>query len=277
MRVAAKPKVQGSAHKALEVLRQFIGNERDLGVTELCRLTSLDKTSVFRSLKALELYRLVEQDRVSRRYRLSFGVLELAGAKFRQTPLTMLSQPHLARLSQATGETVQMSVLDGHQVLYISVVESAQPIRVAVGVGTHGPLYCTAAGKLLLAFAPAAVRNAVLEAPLQRFTVRTLTDAVQLGKELDTIRERGWAVDNEGFAKHVRVAAAPVRDSAGGVVAAVAVGGPTPRVTTARLRELAQKAVDAAAGISRDLGSSNGSAASTKRRDSLGSPIRTTT
>lgn len=244
---------QGSGYKTLAVLRQFAHDTLELGVTEISHATGMDKTSVFRALKALERYRFIEQNRETKKYRLGFAVVELAGAKLRQMPLASIAHPHLARLSQETGETVQMSVMDVLRVLYISVVESAQPIRVALGVGSHGPIHCTAAGKVLLAYSSKEDQEQVLSGRLRRYTPRTVIDPAELRRELSAIRDRGWSTDDEGFVQHLRVAAAPIRDGAGRVIAAVGVGGPTIRVTRRRLETLVGLVVNAAASISKDL------------------------
>ncbi len=243
----------GSGYKTLAVLRQFARETPELGVTELSQLTGMDKTSVFRALKALERYRFVEQDHTTKKYRLGYAVVELAGMKLRQMPLASIAQPHLAKLSQETGETVQMSILDELRVLYISVVESPQPIRVALGVGSHGPLHCTAAGKIFLAYAAKAEQNKVFSRPLRRFSPRTIVDPAKLRKELAEIRDRGWSTDDEGFVEHLRVAGAPIRDGSNRVIAAVAVGGPTIRVSRRHLETFVTLVVKAAAAISEDL------------------------
>ena len=244
---------QGSGYKTLAVLRLFARDASELGVTDISQLMGMDKASVFRALKALERYRFVEQDRATRKYRLGFAVVELAGSKLRQTPLASIAQPHLARLSQLTGETVQLSVMDELRVLYIGVVESPQPIRVALGVGSYRPPYCTAAGKVLLAYAAKAEQDQVLSRPLKKFTSRTVVEPAKLRKELARIRERGWSTDDEGFVEHLRVAGAPIRDATGRVIAAVAVGGPTIRVSRKQLERFVKLVTATAAEISADL------------------------
>jgi len=241
--------------KAMVVLRQFAGNARTLGVSDLSRTTGMDKASVHRLMKALARHHFVEQDPVTRRYELGLLAVELAGAKLRQMPLAEVAQPHLARLSQDTGETVQMSVLHDLRVLYIAIVESPQPIRVAAGVGAFGPLHCTAAGKVLLAFQPKSVREDVLKRSLRRYTPNTLTDAAKLRRELDQVARDGRAIDDGGFVEHLRVAAAPIRGRSGEVIAAVAVGGPSIRVTRRQLSKFASLVVATAAAISRDVAS----------------------
>jgi len=252
--VDSQNKVQGSAYKALAVLLSFISEKNDLGVTEICRETGLDKTSVARALKALSQYALVQRDDFSRRYQLSYGVLQLAGSKIRQMPLTTVAQPQLLELAQLTGETVQLSVVFDKTIIYIGVIESAQPIRVASSVGARAPLHCTAAGKVLLANSQKSFVDEILSSPLIRCTSKTSTDRITLELELAQIRSSGWATDVEGFAEHVAVAAAPVRDNRGNVIAALAIGGPTARITKHRLNELAQMVVQFAHRISRNLG-----------------------
>ena len=249
----AKTLPQGSGYKTLAVLRQFARDTTELGVTDISQLTGMDKTSVFRALKALERYRFVEQDHATRKYRLGFAVVELAGAKLKQMPLASIAQPHLARLSQELGETVQMSVMDDFRALYISVVESPQPIRVALGVGSYGPLHCTAAGKILLAYATKAEQDEVFSRPLKKFATHTIVEPAKLRRELSEIRHRGWSTDDEGFVEYLRVAGAPIRDATGRVIAAVAVGGPTIRVSRQRLKTFVISVVKTASAISRDL------------------------
>jgi DNA-binding IclR family transcriptional regulator len=249
----AKASPHGSGQKLLALLQQFAREDADLGVTELSQLTGMDKTSIFRALKTLELYRFVEQDSATRKYRLGFAVVELASAKLKQMPLAVVAQPHLARLSRETGETVQMSVTDHLRVLYIAVVESPQPIRVAMTVGSYGPMYCTAAGKVFLANASPADQEEVLCQPLKKFTSRTVVDPTKLRKELLDVRTRGWSTDDEGFMEHLRVAAAPIRDMTGRVIAALAVGGPTVRVSRRRLNSLIPPLLETAAEISKEL------------------------
>ena len=259
---------------ALLILKQFTRAAPERGVTELARALDLDKASVHRQLKALEQEGFVEQG-ADRRYRRGFAAVRLASVRLGQTTLVALAKPHMLALSRATGETVQLSTLDPEGVLYLDIVESAQPIRVASRVGEVGPVHCTAAGKVLLAHRTEAEREAVLTRPLPPLTHKTVTDPARLRRELALVRARGHAVDNEGFIAFLRVAAAPIRDASGAVVAALAVGGPSLRVTPAALRGFVRQVMSAAEAISRDLGYGGSlsapAPAGTAARDSSGS------
>jgi DNA-binding IclR family transcriptional regulator len=239
---------------ALLILRQFTHERPMLGVSEIARALGIDKAGVHRYLRTLAEHGFVRQDRDTRRYTLDVGLVELAGVQLGTTSLVDVARPHLTRLSQQTGETVQMSILRDRGVFYVHVVESAQPIRVASRLGEYGPMHCTAAGKLLLAFQPEEVREALLARPLAAFTRRTVTDRRLLRDELAAIRRRGFAIDDEGFVPHLRVVAAAVRDRTGNVTAAVAVGGPSPRVAKARVGSLVENLLEATARISQALG-----------------------
>lgn len=238
---------------ALAILKQFTHAAPERGVTELSRALGLDKASVHRQLRALEAEGFVERG-ADRRYRLGFAAVRLASVRLAQSTLVDLAKPHMLDLWRSTGETVQLSTLDGDGALYLDILESAQPIRVASRVGDAGPLHCTAAGKVLLAHMDEARREAVLAGPLAAPTPKTVIDPARLRRELAAVRARGHAVDNEGFLAFLRVVAAPVRDASGAVIAALAVGGPSIRATPAVLRSFVEPLTAAAERLSRDLG-----------------------
>lgn len=239
--------------KALDVLFCLAREPRDIGITELCGLCSLDKATVFRSLKALQSRGLVEQNPENRKYRLGLATISLAGQKLRRLSVVTTAQPYLAQLSQATHETVQLSARSGNQVLYLAVVESAQPIRVASDVGSLASLHCTAAGKVFLAFAEPDIDGLMLQLPLERHTDKTITDIDRLKANLEQVRRRGWSLDDEELSTHLRVVAAPIRDMNGQVLAALALGGPTMRITKDRIETMAEEVVATARSISMAL------------------------
>lgn len=243
-----------SVRNALLILRQFTHDRSEHGVTALSRALDMDKGSVHRHLRELEAMRFIERDPETRHYRLGLAVVELAGVRLSQMRFVDVAKPHLAWLWRETGETVQLSILEGESVFYLAILESPQPIRVASRVGERTPLHATAAGKVLLAHLSDERREQILAGPLRSLTPRTVTDPKQLRAELRILRQRGYAIDEEGFIPHLRAAAAPVRDSSGEVVAAVAVGGPSMRVTRRRLETISAALREAALRISRGLG-----------------------
>lgn len=239
--------------KALDILFCVAQARRDVGITEVSKLCNSDKATVFRAFKALERRNLIEQNPETKRYRLGFGTISLAGHKLRGLSVVAQAQPFLTKLSQETQETVQLSVRSGNNVLYLSVVESAHPIRVASDVGTFRPLHCTAAGKIFLAYDEPDIAKFALTASLEKHTDNTLTSIDALRRDLDLVRERGWSLDDEELVSHLRVVAAPIRDLSGKVIAAVACGGPTLRVTPEKIEALASAVTATAQKISNSL------------------------
>ena len=138
----------------------------------------------------------------------------------------------LASLAEAVGETVNLTMLDGSEVVYLDRVEAAWPLRMTLAPGSRVPLHCTASGKLLLATQPAARRRRLIGAlDLARFTDRTLTDARALDAELARIRRRGYATDNEEYLAGLVCVAVPVVLASRRTAACVAVHAPVARMS----------------------------------------------
>jgi DNA-binding IclR family transcriptional regulator len=141
----------------------------------------------------------------------------------------------LSRLVEELGETCNITVLDGSQVLYLDRVESPWPLRVHLQSGSRVPLTCTASGKLFLARLPKLRRDRLLaQMRFERHTDRTLVDRADLEQELERIRRSGYAVDNEEFLAGLLCVAVPVIDARGRAIAAVAVQAPVARLPRER-------------------------------------------
>lgn len=138
----------------------------------------------------------------------------------------------LATLVDRVGETCNLTVLSGDEVLYLDRVESHWPLRLHLEPGSRVPLHCTASGKLLLAHAPASRRRRLLDTlDLKAMTPNTFTSADSLSGELDAIRERGHSIDAEEFLLGMNAIAVPVKDSKGRAVAAIACHAPAARMS----------------------------------------------
>ncbi|MBA3253121.1 MAG: IclR family transcriptional regulator [Burkholderiaceae bacterium] len=137
----------------------------------------------------------------------------------------------LRRLASELSETCNITALNGSQALYIDRVECMSPLRAQLHPGSRVPLYCTASGKLFLAYMSKQRRERLLEKlNIERFTERTHADRHTLQEELQRIRRRGYAVDNEEYVAGLRCVAVPVLDSSRKTIAAVAVQAPAVRL-----------------------------------------------
>lgn len=163
------------------------------------------------------------------------------------------ARPHLIALVSATGETAHLSVLDGTEVVYVDKLDGEHPVRASPRIGARAPAHAVATGKVLLAFQPLeAIRE--YYSLLKRFTPKTITTAAALDRALDEVRREGVGTNVEGWQKGVCGIAAPIRNSAGDVIAAIGISGPPDRLTAKARRAFSAVVIDAANSASRSLG-----------------------
>jgi len=219
-----------SLERAIDVLEALARAERALGVGEVAEATRLPQGTVHRLLQTLQARGYVRRAE-SRKYSLGTGAVRLGTAA--QGALARSARPHLAELVRLSGETANLAVLEGDDVVYVEQVSSPHTLRMFAEVGRHVPPHSTAVGKVLLAALPRDRVVALLQRTgLPARTPATITRVEDFLAELDRTLERGWAADEEEQETGVRCVAAPVgRD--GHVVAALSVSGPADRFTTA--------------------------------------------
>lgn len=239
---------------AARLLKQFRTREDSIGVSELARRLGLGKSGVHRLLVTLVAEGLLEQDPRTGGYRLGIVMFELGEAVRVHLDLHAAAGPVLAHLRDQTGESSQVGVLDGDEVVYVDRLESAHSLRLMYDTGRRVPSHCTSSGKVLLAHLPEPAREAVLARPRRRLTPHTIVDPDALRVELATVRARGWAEAVDEREIGVASLAAPVRDVHGDVVAAVSIGAPVARFGAVPRRRIVGALVEAGEAISRRLG-----------------------
>jgi IclR family pca regulon transcriptional regulator len=161
-----------------------------------------------------------------RKYRLGLRVTDLGMSAMNSMSLREHAHPYLEELRRETNFTVNLAILDGSEVLYVDRVRGSRQgqhqIDFDLHVGSRLPAYCTALGKLLLAYLPDAEQKALIGSlELVKHGPNTIASKKALKTELEQIGEEGLAVDDEELAVEVQAIAAPVRSSGGEVVAAV--------------------------------------------------------
>ena len=240
---------------AARLLKVFRSRETDLGVSELARRLGLGKSTVHRLLTTLASEGLIEQNPRTGGYRLGLMMFELGQAVRVHMDLHAAVGQVLGDLRAQTGESSQVGVLDGHEVVYVDRLESAHSLRLFTETGRRVPVHCTSSGKVLLAYLPEARRHAVLRAiPLPELTPHTITDRDRFAAELARVRRRGWAEAINEREIGVASIAAPIRSASGEVVAAISIGVPLARCSVMALRRLAPTIMEAAEAASRRLG-----------------------
>jgi IclR family acetate operon transcriptional repressor len=243
-----------SVDRALELFELLVESEDELGLRDLAEASSLPVGTVHRLLGVLVARGYVRQNPATRRYTVGFTALDLAERIRRRDGLAQQAGPFLRELVRLTGESANLAVLDGSQAVYLAQVAPPRMVRMFTEVGNRVPLYASGTGKVLLAHLPADQREALLaQLELSQFTPHTLTDREPLRIELDRICQQGYARDNGEIEEGVQCAALPVRDSAGRVVAALSVSGPSSRLTRERVDKWLPQMKEVAADFSNAL------------------------
>lgn len=237
---AATPPRSGAqtVERALAVLRGFEASDEALGITEVAKHSGLTVSTAHRLAKALAEGGLLMQDPRSERYQLGPALVAL-GRKAEERLGYSHALPALQELSTLTGESINLGIRAGNEVHVVLDVASSQPLRFDQAPGTRVPLHISAMGKCLLAHSGDIDAEISSLGELARATDRTITDRDELRTELEQVRESGWALNDEERNPGVRAIAAPVLRPGGGVLGAIAVQGPTVRITDQRLPELA--------------------------------------
>lgn len=231
------------AERALDVLLCFLDAEGDLGVTEIARRVGIDKSRVHRFLIALKRKGFVVDNPRTRRYSLGFRVFELGNALTRQIDLQRQAEPVLRELRNRLQETVGLAVRVGCRRVHLAQAESPHEIRQTFAIGEPQALHMGAAGKVLLAYLPAAERESCLAASAAVGPPRSAFVLAAFRDELPLVRTRGFATSLGERVVGSRSIAAPVWTWRGDVLALVT-SGPAGRFN--------EKVALAASGVLRD-------------------------
>ena len=239
--------------RAFTVLKVFTDERPFWGLTELAKEVDLNKTTTYRLLTALESEGMVVRNR-DETYRLGPEAVVLGGRAIRQNDVRRVTRPYLEQLAEETGETTSLDVLVDEDVLLIDEVIGPRLTGSISSLGTRHPAYATASGKAILAFLPDTKRNAILRQPLPTITSTTITSPNQLKKQLATIRELGFAINQEELEEGLVVVAAPLYNHDREVIGAISLGGTSLRFTPERIAEMGVLIRETAVEISQKLG-----------------------
>lgn len=251
---APKAAPVGVVMKVLKILEALHSNPSGLQLREIARLTAINKSTAYRFLAHLEGEGYLYRDD-SGAYMIGPKLSRLGSGTNLEESLRKIARPILQRLWLATGETVNLAVLDGQEILYLDVIESSHNFRFASQNGARRPLYCTALGKAMLAWLPEEEAGELLSSfTFERLTPHTLIQPARLKKDLAKSRSQGYALDDEEAVLGARCIAAPIFDGNSKVMGATSVSGPVTRITAGKVPALAALAKEASQVISRKLG-----------------------
>jgi IclR family transcriptional regulator, KDG regulon repressor len=253
------PSNNRSLLRALRLLTSFGFEKRDMGLTELAKMSGLSKATVYRLASTLVLCRFLAYDDVSKRYSLGPTLFELGSMVSASFSIRKIAAPYLDRLYAKLGKVVFLAILQDGELLYIDKREDmTSAVRFSTEVGRRRPPHFGMLGQVLMAFLSDTEVDKLLKAsPLLPLTHKSITDPMLFKRKLEKIRQEGFAVDEGEVTDITSGIAVPVRDFTGKVIAALGVGFFSSSVDFQATRELVGQAFETAAQISRDLGYSH--------------------
>lgn len=243
-----------TADRAFTIFNVFIKERRPLGVVEIAQEMKLHKSIVHRLLLTMEMHELLEQVPETGKYRIGPKAFEL-GSVYMNTTLISEGKRFLPELAEKVGGSSHMAILNQGTVFYLINQESPKSKRMQAPVGVRNPVSTTALGKVLTAWLDEATVAELLR--LQGMPMRTpksLQSPEAYMRQLEQVRQRGYAVDDEEQMLGHRCVAVPVRDYTGKVIAAVSVGGTSRVITPDNAEELADVVRSYADAISGAMG-----------------------
>jgi IclR family KDG regulon transcriptional repressor len=229
----------GVVGKVIQILERLDQAPGGLLLREIVNSTSINKSTAYRVLSHLETEGYVFRDSDGY-YMVGPKLARLGSGATYQATLCRASASILEKLGTETGETVNLAVLDGNEILYLNVFESQHTFRMVSEVGRRRPLYCTALGKAVLAHLPPEQQRKIISLTnFERFTPHTLCSAEELSKDLHKIHRRGYALDDEETVVGARCIAVAILNRDRTVIGGISVSGPVVRVTKRQIPEFA--------------------------------------
>jgi DNA-binding IclR family transcriptional regulator len=237
-----KVKPVQSIFHALQLIEIFKerSDKQELGVTELSKRLNLHKNNVFRLLATLEARGYIEQNLQSENYKLGLNIFKLGQQFVGKLGILKLAKPFMVKVVNELNEALYIGILRDGAAVYLDVVEPNLSVKVVSRVGKDVPAYCTAIGKMQLAYASEEEINKIyMGARLKKMTQNTITSLPELKKHLSIISEQDYAIDNEEFEEGVKCIAVPIKDYLGIPIAALSLTAPLYRLSDERVEKQA--------------------------------------
>lgn len=243
-----------SLDRAIGLLK-VLAAEGAMSLTEIADASGQTASTAYRILLTFQKQGMVDFDEAAQVWSVGLAAFRIGSAFLVRTGLMDQARPAMQRIMIDTGETANLAIIDGGEVVFVSQVETHEPIRAFFRPGTRGPIHSSGIGKALMAFLPEERIEAIIaDHGLETFTRKTIGNREHLLAELVQIRRRGWAIDNEERTEGMRCIAAPIFNPFGEPVAGISISGPSVRVRPERDAELGAIVSAAADDVTRAIG-----------------------
>lgn len=215
-----------SVLKSLKII-DLLSKHKELSISEISDFLNMDKGTVHRLISTLKEGAYVDQNKENKKYSNGLKLFEIGSSVARQKGIATVGKPYLKKLAEESGETINLGMLDGKEVLYMDKIESSETIRVDLSVGSRIPAYCTGLGKSIMAFLPKEVLEEMIESiEMKEYTSHTVSNKTDLNRQLETIKENGFCMDDEEYVEGIVCFAAPIFNHNGYPIAAISVSIP---------------------------------------------------
>lgn len=238
--------------RTLLILEQF-NSSTELGIKELSIATGLPASTVQRIVNTLELKNYLMQNPKNDKYRLGIALYNISKSYAENFDWTDSAKIHMDKMVEKHKETVNLAILQGQKVVYLTKVDSPNILRPNFNVGVQYPAFCTSLGRCLLAHQPSELIDTMLSSPIEPCTDKTITDPDKMRLELSKIRKQGYAVEDEEFQKGLFCISAPIRGYKGRVMAAISTTIPKYRLEVENIPEITKDLIETANNISAEL------------------------
>ncbi len=249
-------RINKSTTRTIDILELFSKKSKPLTLTEISKTLGIPKTSAFDIIYTLLDKNILEyNNKQFKTFQIGLRLFEITLLALGKTDLHRVSRPYIDQLLEKTGETVYLAVENNGEVVYLDKAEGTSAVRFAAELGTRRPIYCTGLGKAILAtHTDTKVREIIKRNRLTPFTENTITTYNELLEELEAIRERGYAIDNQECVKDIFCVAAPIYGTSDKPIAAISIAADASSMDTGKLEKLSVLISENALKISRKLG-----------------------
>lgn len=240
--------------KAFAIIETLAGHDQPLGITELCKLLGLPKTTVFFIVNKLDQMDYIVKTQEGK-YQLSTKFMSIGINMLNKFDIRSVAKPFMQRLFEESGLTVHLAIVEKGEAVYIDKVDKQGFIMVSTYIGQRNPIHASAIGKAIAAYLPDSKLDEIIEERgLPRFTEKTITSTADFKAALETIRRSGYAIDDEDAEYGIRCVGAPIFNHENKVVASVGVTSLRADLPDSALDGLGAKVKATAMQISQQLG-----------------------
>ncbi|WP_409308091.1 IclR family transcriptional regulator [Pectobacterium sp. B1J-3] len=244
-----------SVERALRILDLFDEYNVEIKITDISTQMGLHKSTLHSLLKTLQVAGYIDQNRENGKYRLGMKLVERGNLVVNSIDIREKARSYLLDLASQTGQTTHLAILDGKEGVYVDKVEGKLAVITFSRIGRRLPIHATAIGKVLLAFNPENEVNTLLQDyNFTQQTPNTILNKEAYLKELEFVRQNGYALDNQENEQGVRCISVPIRNHAGHIIAAISMSTLTNRVSETEFNDYIELMKTASKALSQRLG-----------------------